>query len=631
MVGWAQGPQEEVLSCRDTLSLVLPAEESQAALTRLFLINRLWTEAARDLDCWREIKWEAISRGAVHSDAALPGLCLSVQRWWGGRLSTFDAGSGCPTFREMLTDDTLALIARSSPRLQSISFSLAWCGGGVCLQGVRAVVAACPQLQAFSISSDQQAVGLASVGDAFVAELAQRCPRITALELSDTSVGDAGLAAIAAAYGPQLSALSLNYTRRWSGRAMAELAAACPRLQVFSATAAAGLTDDALAALGASCRQLTLVRVDRCPGLTLDGVLRLVNRSTNHEGGGALRRVEMAGVWRQSTPEQQAFSSAGCRRRALMAGIPELLPPLASPLPSAAAQAAAAALIASLPPASPAAEAQASADTTAASPTCADDDVPPTKDYTCEQQKAWGKCEMCWLVSKGYCRSTCGLCGVDIATAPCSEDPQQGQDAGEPNPAPVDTAASPAADSSADAQAAPSDSVPSDGTAGTQSAGDVTALTASSPPAPSGATADAAAVATVDATAASSATATATAAAQATAGSGGSATAIASATAGAGNPVRGPDTNGALIPTDCQSSQLEAADAASTARARSVHCGKAAALATRGGTALASADGGSAVSQADGPAAAVTESKPGSATAVAVAGPGGQAAGNARA
>ncbi|KAL4421823.1 hypothetical protein ABPG77_001612 [Micractinium sp. CCAP 211/92] len=339
MITWHQGPQEEVLSCRDTLSLVLPAEESQAALTRLFLISRLWAEAARSLDCWREIKWEAVSKGALRSDGALPGLCLSIQRWWGVRLSAFDAGSGCPTFRELLTDDTLALIARSSPHLQSVrlwgcqhitnnglkrlaaaapplrSFSLAWCGGGVCLQGLHAVVAACPRLQAFSISSDQQAAGLASVGDAFVAELAQRCPRITALELSDTSVGDDGLAAIAAAYGHQLAALSLNYTQHWSGRALAELAAACPRLQAFSAVAAAGLTDDALAALGASCHELVAVRVDRCPDVTLDGVLRLVNRSTNHEGGSTLQEVEMAGVWRQSSPEQQAFFERWVRAR----------------------------------------------------------------------------------------------------------------------------------------------------------------------------------------------------------------------------------------------------------------------------------------------------------------------------
>ena len=56
------------------------------------------------------------------------------------------------------------------------------------MEKLRAVVAACPQLQAFSISSDQQAAGLASVGDAFVTELVQCCPCITALELSDTSV-----------------------------------------------------------------------------------------------------------------------------------------------------------------------------------------------------------------------------------------------------------------------------------------------------------------------------------------------------------------------------------------------------------------------------------------------------------
>lgn len=119
-------------------------------------------------------------------------------------------------------------------------------------------------------------------------------------------VGDAGLTAIAA-YGPQLSTLSLNYTHRWSGRSLVELAAALPRLKVFSAVAAAGLTDDALAALGASCPELSLVRVDRCPGVTVDGVLRLVNRSTNRDAGSMLQRVEMAGVFRQSGPEQRAY------------------------------------------------------------------------------------------------------------------------------------------------------------------------------------------------------------------------------------------------------------------------------------------------------------------------------------
>lgn len=95
---------------------------------------------------------------------------------------------GCRALHALLT----APLPAAPAALLPCSFSLAWCGGGVCLQGLHAVVAACPRLQAFSISSDQQAAGLASVGDAFVAELAQRCPHITALELSDTSVRAAG-------------------------------------------------------------------------------------------------------------------------------------------------------------------------------------------------------------------------------------------------------------------------------------------------------------------------------------------------------------------------------------------------------------------------------------------------------
>lgn len=108
--------------------------------------------------------------GARHSDAAVPALCLSIQRWWGSKLTgeagrcivlvvnchavarsavcrwfalsamhsydgrtvphpaapsphaatEFDAGSGCPIARELLTDGVLALIARHSPRLQVV-------------------------------------------------------------------------------------------------------------------------------------------------------------------------------------------------------------------------------------------------------------------------------------------------------------------------------------------------------------------------------------------------------------------------------------------------------------------------------------------------------------------------------
>ncbi len=54
--------------------------------------------------------------------------------------------------------------------------------------------------------------------------------------------------------------------------------------------------------------------------------------------------------------------------------VPLVLPASPSPPPAAATQSV-------LEPAAP------------ATPTCADDDVPPTKEFSCAQQKAWGKCE----------------------------------------------------------------------------------------------------------------------------------------------------------------------------------------------------------------------------------------------
>ncbi|CAG9461711.1 unnamed protein product [Pedinophyceae sp. YPF-701] len=34
-------------------------------------------------------------------------------------------------------------------------------------------------------------------------------------------------------------------------------------------------------------------------------------------------------------------------------------------------------------------------------------------DYTCEQQKAWGKCGEAWLRDGGFCRLTCGACSSE--------------------------------------------------------------------------------------------------------------------------------------------------------------------------------------------------------------------------
>ena len=149
------------------------------------------------------------------------------------------------------------------------------------------------------------------MGDEVVADLAACCPALAALELSDTAVGDAGLEAIAEAYGPQLRELTLNYSRRWGGRGVAALAARCPALRAFSAAASPGLDDAGLSALGGGCPQLAYVRVDRCTHVSVDGVMRLVNRCPG------VRLVAMAGVHRQSAPDQQAAFARWAAQRGL--------------------------------------------------------------------------------------------------------------------------------------------------------------------------------------------------------------------------------------------------------------------------------------------------------------------------
>ena len=37
-------------------------------------------------------------------------------------------------------------------------------------------------------------------------------------------------------------------------------------------------------------------------------------------------------------------------------------------------------------------------------------DVPPTSDYSCKQQKEWGKCDRPWMKEGNFCATTCGRC-----------------------------------------------------------------------------------------------------------------------------------------------------------------------------------------------------------------------------
>ncbi len=43
-------------------------------------------------------------------------------------------------------------------------------------------------------------------------------------------------------------------------------------------------------------------------------------------------------------------------------------------------------------------------------PVAACTDTPPDDAYSCEQQRAWGKCSASWMVAGAYCAKTCGRC-----------------------------------------------------------------------------------------------------------------------------------------------------------------------------------------------------------------------------
>eukprot|EP01025_Chloroclados_australasicus_P065866 TRINITY_DN898_c0_g2_i3.p3 TRINITY_DN898_c0_g2~~TRINITY_DN898_c0_g2_i3.p3 ORF type:complete len:173 (+),score=20.12 TRINITY_DN898_c0_g2_i3:262-780(+) len=52
-------------------------------------------------------------------------------------------------------------------------------------------------------------------------------------------------------------------------------------------------------------------------------------------------------------------------------------------------------------------------------------DIPPDNKHTCEQQKQFGKCEAIWLVSGGFCRRTCGRCDASLSDIQNTQSQQQ--------------------------------------------------------------------------------------------------------------------------------------------------------------------------------------------------------------
>eukprot|EP01026_Neomeris_dumetosa_P051443 TRINITY_DN4529_c0_g2_i6.p2 TRINITY_DN4529_c0_g2~~TRINITY_DN4529_c0_g2_i6.p2 ORF type:complete len:133 (+),score=8.47 TRINITY_DN4529_c0_g2_i6:586-984(+) len=41
---------------------------------------------------------------------------------------------------------------------------------------------------------------------------------------------------------------------------------------------------------------------------------------------------------------------------------------------------------------------------------CGCTDMAPGQEYTCQQQKDWGKCQRAWMINSNYCATTCNRC-----------------------------------------------------------------------------------------------------------------------------------------------------------------------------------------------------------------------------
>ncbi|PRW45172.1 hypothetical protein C2E21_6268 [Chlorella sorokiniana] len=190
-------------------------------------------------------------------------------------------------------------------------------------------------------------------------------------------------------------------------------------------------------------------------------------------GGAEARSLRQASASASATEVAAGAGATASASAVAVAGGAPVVPLLAPVIPPTSPSPLTAAATQSVPePAAP------------ATPTCADDDVPPTKEFSCAQQKAWGKCDMCWMVRKGYCRFTCGYCGVNMTAAPCTGDAQaSAQAAADANDAPIkgadetptagtqavtQPAASPAPATSSAAANAAADATASPATAGTQ-------------------------------------------------------------------------------------------------------------------------------------------------------------------
>lgn len=297
----------------------------EALALKLMSVSKEWKTATRELPMFRALSWCRAARATQISDNAWSSLMSSLDNWLGKRVQTFDASTGCHITSDLLTDAALAYIVSRSPNIETLQmrncervtdcglstvaamkpplkvFSLQWCGPAIYADGLLSIIRSCPMLQVFSISGGQYNWrNLSSCGDELAIELTEHCPNITHLELSDTNIGDGGLAVLAAIYGPCLKSLTLNYTRNWSLWGAQAISDRCKQsLESFSAVNSS-LDDTGLLMIARGCHALKHICMSRCKDISLAAVMRAleINESLMH--------IEISGIFRHAARVEQA-------------------------------------------------------------------------------------------------------------------------------------------------------------------------------------------------------------------------------------------------------------------------------------------------------------------------------------
>eukprot|EP00899_Mesostigma_viride_P011755 jgi/Mesvir1/20580/Mv14821-RA.1 len=193
---------------------------------------------------------------------------------------------GCPGLRRLnlsrtgLSDASVRTIAEHCPRLEHLDVSDC---EGVSDAGIRAVAVGCRDLRHLAVA------GCLRIKDAAIRLVAQQCPRLQALVITRTVVGDVGLLAVGASCH-ELSRLEMERCARVRGPGLTAVAEGCPRLEHLDISFAS-VSRNSLMAVSQRCARLRTLRADsvRIAQVTL---MKMVE-----EMGSRLRVLSLVDNW----------------------------------------------------------------------------------------------------------------------------------------------------------------------------------------------------------------------------------------------------------------------------------------------------------------------------------------------